>query len=96
MDAERRKWTVAEVSRMGPGVTHPEKPPKDCGGFQWKESGYAGLPGDWLLRDESGKSVWQWPTAERWGMPWNGKEEKIVGTGCNHHEMMVATKREIL
>ena len=25
-------------------------------------------------------------------MPWNGKEEKITGTGCNHHEKMVATK----
>ena len=27
------------------------------------------------------------------GMPWNGKEEKIMGTGCNHHEMMVATEK---
>ena len=27
------------------------------------------------------------------GMPSNGKEEKITGTGCNHHEMMVATKK---
>ena len=26
-------------------------------------------------------------------MPWNGKEEKIIGTGCNHHEMMVATEK---
>ena len=26
-------------------------------------------------------------------MPWNGKEEKIMGTGCNHHEMMVATEK---
>ena len=26
-------------------------------------------------------------------MPSNSKEEKITGTGCNHHEMMVATKK---
>ena len=26
-------------------------------------------------------------------MPWNGKEEEIMGTGCNHHEMMVATEK---
>ena len=30
------------------------------------------------------------------GMPWNGKEEKIMGTGCNHHEMMVATEKRNL
>ena len=27
------------------------------------------------------------------GMPWNDKEEKITGTGCNHHEKMVATEK---
>ena len=26
-------------------------------------------------------------------MPSNGKEEKIMGTGCNPHDMMVATKK---
>ena len=26
-------------------------------------------------------------------MSWNGKEEKIMGTCCNHHEMMVATEK---
>ena len=26
-------------------------------------------------------------------MPWNGKKEKIMGTGCNHHEIMVATEK---
>ena len=26
-------------------------------------------------------------------MPWDGKEEEIMGTGGNHHEMMVATKK---
>ena len=29
-------------------------------------------------------------------MPWNGKEEKITGTGCSHHEMMVATEKRNL
>ena len=27
------------------------------------------------------------------GMPSNGKEEKIMGTGCNHHEMILATEK---
>ena len=55
---------------------------------------YAGLLGKWLLGDQNEKRVWQWSTSERRGLPWNGKEEKIMGTGCNHHEMMVATKRK--
>ena len=71
----------------------PGKPPKECGGIQWKEWGYADLSGDWLLGDENRKRVWRGSTAEHQGMPWNG-EEKIMGTGCNHHEMMVATKRK--
>ena len=42
------------------------------------------------------KRVWLQSAAACRGMPWNGKEEKIIGTGCNHHEMMVATEKEIL
>ena len=34
MDAKRRQWTAAEVSRTGLGVTNPGKPRKECGGFQ--------------------------------------------------------------
>ena len=39
------------------------------------------------------KRVWLQSAAACGGMPWNGKEEKIIGTGCNHHEMMVATEK---
>ena len=39
------------------------------------------------------KRVWQRSAAACGGMPWNGKEERIMGTGCNHHEMMVATEK---
>ena len=27
------------------------------------------------------------------GIPSYGKEEEFTGTGCNHHEMMVVTKK---
>ena len=37
--------------------------------------------------------MWLQSAAACGGMPWNGKEEKIMGTGCNHHEMMVATEK---
>ena len=52
------------------------------------ESGYAGSLVDWLPRAVSGERV-----SRR--MPWNGKEEKIMGTVCNHHEMMVAMEKRI-
>ena len=39
------------------------------------------------------KRVWLQSAAACGRMPWNGKEEKITGTGCNHHEMMVATEK---
>ena len=48
---------------------------------------------DRLSGDDSGKKVWLQSAAACGGMPSNGKEEKIMGTGCNHHEMMVATEK---
>ena len=39
------------------------------------------------------KRVWQRSAPACGGMPWNGKEEKITGMGCNHHLMMVATEK---
>ena len=36
------------------------------------------------------------PAAACGGMPWNGKEKKIAGTGCSHHEMMVATEKRVI
>ena len=66
---------------------------KECGGFQWKKSGYAGLLDNRLSGNDSGKRVWLQSAAACGGMPSNGKEEKIMGTGCNHHEMMVATEK---
>ena len=64
--------------------------------FNGRKSGYAGLSDDRLSGDDSGKREWRRSAAEYGGMPWNGKEEKIIGTGCNHHEIMVATEKEIL
>ena len=58
-----------------------------------EESGYAGLFVDRLSGDDSEKRVWLQSAAACGGMPWNSKEEKIIGTGCNHHEMMVATEK---
>ena len=45
MEAERIQRTTTEVSRTGPGVTNPRKPPKECGGFQWKGIGVCGVDG---------------------------------------------------
>ena len=44
----------------------------------------------WLIGCQE-KSAGRGCGEECGGMPSNGKEEKITGTGCNHHEMMVAT-----
>ena len=64
--------------------------------FNGRELGFAGLTDDRLSENDNGKRVWWRSAAECGGMPWNGKVEKIMGTGCNHHEMMVATKKETL
>ena len=69
---------------------------KTTEGMWWlsiEESGYVGLFVDRLSGDESEKKVWLQSAAGCGGMPWNGKEEKIMGTGCNHHEMMVTTEK---
>ena len=58
-----------------------------------EESEYAGPLVDRLPGDDKEKRVWLQLAAACGGMPWNGKEEKIMGTGCNHHEMMVATEK---
>ena len=58
-----------------------------------EESGYAGLFVDRLSGDDSEKKVRLQSAAACGGMPWIGKEEKIMGTGCNHHEMMVGTEK---
>ena len=55
--------------------------------------GYAGLLVNRLSGDDSEKRVWLQSAAACGGMPWNGKEEKITGMGCNHHEMMVAAEK---
>ena len=50
----------------------------------------------WLIgcpETTAGKRVWLRSAAARGVMPWNGKEEKIMGTGSNHHEMMVAAEK---
>ena len=51
-----------------------------------------GLFVDRLSGDDSEKRVWLQSAAACGGMTRNGKEEKIMGTGGNHHEMLVATK----
>ena len=60
------------------------------------------MEGIWDVRDcwligcqvtTAGKRVWLRPAAACGGMPWNGKKEKIMATGCNHHEIMAATEK---
>ena len=58
-DASRTKTKDYRRSQWnGIGGDKPErKSPKECGGSQWNESGYAGLPVDWLPREVSRKRV---------------------------------------
>ena len=59
-DCSRSQWN-------GIGGDKPErKPPKECGGFQRKESAYAGLLVGRLSGDDSGKRVWL-QSAAAWG-----------------------------
>ena len=54
--------------------------------------GYEGLLDNRLSTNDSRKAGVAAISHSMRGMPWNGKEEKIMGTGCNH-ELMVATKK---
>ena len=93
-EAEQRQRTTAEVSGTGSGVTNPsENRRRNVVAFNglnrdMRECWLTGLSGD-----DREKRVWLQSAAACGGMPSNGKQEKIIGTGCNHHMMMVAMEK---
>ena len=90
METKRRQRTTAEVSGTGPGVTNPgENHRRNVVAFNGRNQDMR----ECRLIGCREKSAEKRCGEECGGMPSNGKEEKITGAGCNHHEMMVAKEK---
>ena len=81
---ERRRKTTEEVSGTDEGVTNPsENHQRNVVAFNGRNSDMRDC---WIIgyrETIAEKRVWQGSAAACGGMPWNGKEEKIMGTGCD-------------